>query len=301
MAFDPKALKPVELADRPLLEPPLLAANPTTCECNFPNMFLWGLVYKTKWTLFNGRIWSHLEGDDELLYPLGGEGLPSPEEMMEVSSAMRKTGFNGVFRQVPEELLKGRPEILKNFDAEQVPEAVGEYVYSVERLAGLPGSKLSKKRNLIAQFKRANPDFHAARLSSTDIPACVGLVESWRREKVSDMPEELEHERVALDAALRHFDALGMDGVAIYTGERLVAFSLFSRVSQTMFTEHFEKADAAVKGAAQVVNNETAKALLGKASLLNREQDMGIEGLRQAKRSYDPLYLVRNYSLTPKV
>ncbi len=300
MPFNQRDLKPVELADRAKLEPRLLASNPTTCECNFQNMFIWGLFYKTKWALHNGRIWSHLEEDDELLYPLGGAGFASPEEMREVSDAMRKAGFNGIFRQVPEAYIKARPEILKSFDAEQVPEAVGEYVYSVERLAKLPGSKLGKKRNLISQFLRANPDFHAETLTAARLPECMALVESWRKEKVSEMPEEIEHETVALDASFAHFKELGMEGVAAYSGERLVAFSMFSRVSDTMFTEHFEKADASAKGAAQVINNETAKAILGRAALLNREQDMGLEGLRHAKRSYDPLYLVRNFSLTPK-
>ena len=298
--FEFSLLRPVELGDRTELEPRLLAANPTTCECNYPNMYVWGLVYETKWTVWNGRIWSHLEVDDELLYPLGCEGLASVEEMIEVSKAMRKAGFNGVFRQVPEDYLKGRPEILKHFDAEQVPEGVGEYVYSVERLAQLPGSKLSKKKNLISQFKRANPDFSVEKLTGALIPECIALVESWRKDKISTMPEELEHERVALDAAFKHFEILGLEGVVVHAGGRLVAFSMFSRVSASMFTEHFEKADASMKGAAQMINNETAKAILGRAALLNREQDMGLEGLRHAKRSYDPLYLVRNYSLTPK-
>ena len=292
-------MKPVEVSDRSVLEPLLLAANPTTCECNFPNMYVWGLVYKTRWTLFNGRVCSHLEVDDELLYPLGGNGFPSAEEMLEISNAMRRAGFNGAFRQVPEEFLKARPEILKSFSAEQVPEAVGEYLYSVERLANLPGSKLAKKKNLLSQFKRACPDFKAKALAPEDLPACIELVKDWRREKVSGLPLELEHEAVALDAAFEHFSELGLEGIAAYASGRLVAFSMFSRVSDKMYTEHFEKADASVKGAAQFINNETAKALLGKCELLNREQDMGLDGLRQAKRSYAPIGLVRNYSLMP--
>lgn len=300
MAFNPKDFKPVELSDRPALEPALLAANPTTCECNFPNMYVWGLVYETKWTVWNGRVWSHLEGDDELLFPLGGEGLPSPEELKEVSDAMRKAGFNGIFRQAPESFVKAAAGLERLFETEQVPEAVGEYVYSVERLAKLPGSKLGKKRNLISQLLRANPDFHAEALTAARLPECAALVESWRAGKTSEMPEEIAHEAVALDASFAHFEALGLEGVAAYSGSRLIAFSMFSRVSASMFTEHFEKADASVKGAAQAINNETAKALLGRAELLNREQDMGLEGLRHAKRSYDPLYLVRNFNLTPK-
>jgi hypothetical protein len=263
-------------------------------------MYVWGLVYKTRWTRYGGFVWSHLEVDDELLYPLAAGAFAPAELLLEVSAAMREAGFNGAFRQVPEECLKARPEILKSFDAVQVPEEVGEYVYSVEKLAALGGGKLAKKKNLIAQFKRANPDAFAKPLETADIPACVELERKWRREKVSGLPLELEHEDAAIEAAFKDFAPAGFEGVAAYAGGKLAAFSMFSRVSDSMFTEHFEKADPSVKGAAQFINNETAKALLGRAELINREQDMGLDGLRQAKRSYDPLYLVRNYSLTPR-
>ncbi len=298
-SFDPSLFKLTEASDRAVLEPLLLAAKPSSCESSFPNMFMWGGIYLTKWQLFNGRLYVHLEFDDELMFPLGGDGLPSPEELAHVSAAMRKASFGGAFRQVPEAWLKAFPGAGGLFEAEQVPESVGEYIYLVERLAMLPGSKLAKKRNLIAQFKRENPDCRAVPLLSSMLPDCLRLVASWRDGK-SELPEELEHERLAMKAAFDNFDALGLEGVAACSGGRLVAFSVFSRVSQEMYTEHFEKAASDVKGAAQYINQETAKALLGKCEWLDREQDLGLEGLRQAKRSYEPAFLLRNYSLLPK-
>jgi len=298
-SFDPSLFKRVAVSDRAVLEPLLLAASPTTCESNFPNMFIWGGVYLTKWQLFNGRVYAHLEGDDELLFPLGGEGLPSPEELRMVSDAMRKASFNGVFRQVPQKYVDAFPGLGCLFSAEQVPEEVGEYVYRVERLASLPGSKLAKKRNLIAQFKRENPEFRSEALRSSMLQECLSLVSSWREEK-TELPAELEHERLAMKDAFDNFDALGLEGVAALVGGRLVAFSVFSRVSSELYTEHFEKAVPELKGAAQYVNQESAKALLSKCEWLDREQDLGLPGLRQAKRSYDPAYLLRNYNLAPK-
>ena len=78
-----------------------------------------------------------------------------------------------------------------------------------------------------------------------------------------------------------------------------VAFSICSRVNSEQFTVHFEKNDPEFKGSGQIVNQETARALLPFGKYINREQDLGIEGLRHAKMSYRPLVLLRNCNLIP--
>lgn len=294
-AFKPELFKRVSLEDRASLEPRLVAASPTSCEHNFANLFIWGFTYGTKWQDFDGRIYVHLEVDDELLFP-PGVPAPSLEELSAVSDAMRGAGFGGAFRQVPESFIKSNPDLAAAFEAEQIPEDFGEYVYSTERLAQLPGSKLGRKRNLISQFKRANPVHRCVPLESSMLEACFALAGRWHEGKDRKLVE-MDYESSSLRHAIDSYASLGLDGLAAFAGGSLVAFSMFSRVSPDVYTVHFEKADLEVKGAAQYINNETAKALLGRCAFINREQDLGVEGLRQAKRSYDPALHLRNYSL----
>jgi hypothetical protein len=108
----------------------------------------------------------------------------------------------------------------------------------------------------------------------------------------------LQMEYAALEQALDIIDSSRMDGLAITVDEKLVAFSIFSRLTPSTYDIHFEKSDLSFKGAAQVINHETAKYLQGKYEYVNREQDLGIKGLRQAKQSWDPHLVFKPYLLS---
>jgi len=99
-------------------------------------------------------------------------------------------------------------------------------------------------------------------------------------------------------ATLQALEA-GEGGILQING-RLIAFSIFSRLNRETADVHFEKSDTTVKGAAQVINQETARSLAGRFSWINREQDLGIDGLRQAKRSYMPDQILMPYTLVPR-
>ena len=96
------------------------------------------------------------------------------------------------------------------------------------------------------------------------------------------------------------FDEMQFAGVAVYDDDRLLAFAIYCRINAEMFTESFEKSRFNCKGAAQFVNHAMAKRLADQCLYINREQDLGSAGLRQAKLSYDPILLLRNYTLTPR-
>ena len=111
----------------------------------------------------------------------------------------------------------------------------------------------------------------------------------------------LEEEDVALAAVREYFPALEMGGLLLFAGGQPVGFSLYSRITADTWDIHFEKADHTIKGAPQALTAELAKRLLARGGrLMNREQDMGEPGLRQAKRSLDPCGFVRRVFLKLK-
>ena len=291
--------KNVELEDAALLENALIASEPKTCESNFLNLYVWQNLYETKYQIWNGRPYAYLLKEDELLFP---GGTPEPKELAEVSRVVREHGKNGIFYQTPAEYLAARPDYTEYFRIEQINEDFGEYLYRIEDLVELRGQKLHKKKNLISQFERLYPDHRILPFSQTMIPECRALAERWMRQKIEAFPderEELEEEHDALERAFNAAGAISMTGCCIEVGSSLAAFSICSRISSEMFTVHFEKNDPAFKGSGQMVNRETARMLLKEGTLINREQDLGVEGLRHAKSSYAPIELLRNYSLIP--
>ena len=126
----------------------------------------------------------------------------------------------------------------------------------------------------------------------------ISLTEHWRLEHLDDT--RVENERKAINRALNHYCELGFEGLMLMAGNELKAYAVFSRINSNSYTVQFEKADLECKGASQVITNQTAKYLLDKCEFINREQDLGIEGLRHAKQSYMPILMLKDYYLVPK-
>lgn len=174
-----------------------------------------------------------------------------------------------------------------------------DYVYEIDRLCELSGKKLQSKRNHCNRFEQSFPDYKIIELTPEYLPACRAFTERWYQEHAHLHDDsEYEGERRAIAKAFEHFEALHMEGIAIETTDGLVAFSMGNRIREDMFDVNYEKALAEVNGAYPTVNREFAKHIRAKypeIRFLNREDDMGIEGLRRAKESYHPDILLEKF------
>ena len=292
-------LRPLELADRAVVETALLASPEQSCEFAFSNLFNWCGSYRTRWTMFDGLLCLWMETNDMLLLAETGRPVRT-EDCLAVSGEMRRAGHSGILHHIRRETLERLPDLEKSFRADVMPDEFGEYLYDVERLAFLPGEFLSRKRNMIAQFKRNFPDHRVEVNNPVRIPAARQLAAEWFAGQEPPGSQELQHEADALDRAFRYWRDLGMDFLSVICGEQLAAFSMLGPINDHVWGEPFEKADRRFKGVSQFITSESARHLIGRAKLLNREQDLGIPGLRQAKRSYEPVLFLKNYMLTPR-
>jgi hypothetical protein len=218
-----------------------------------------------------------------------------PDELKDLSHHLIGMGFEPDISILPWEYVDAYPDIERFYTIREERDHA-EYIYRVDSLAELTGTKLHKKRNLISQFKRRNPDYSIRPLKVDDFPIARDfarhIIET--REKPS---QDLEDEFKAIERAFENFDSLGFEGIALWVNDTLVAFCVFSRLTHDTYNIQFEKSDLAFKGAAQVINQETAKSLQNKCVYVNREQDLGIKGLRQAKLSYEPERLIVPHTL----
>ena len=277
-----------KLEDQPLVRSYIDRFHPESCEFNFSNLFCWQEIYDYSWFFFKGRLVIY-EGVNKCGFmPLGEAFLP--DELRELSHHLACMGFEADISIFPREYVDAYPDIEQFYTIREERDHA-EYIYRVDRLVDLTGAKLHKKRNLISQFKRQNPDYSVRSLEADDLPIARDLarhlIEAGKKPS-----KDLEDEFKAIEKAFDYFDSLEFEGVGLWVNDRMVAFCVFSRLNHDTYNIQFEKSDLSFKGAAQVINQETAKYLLDKCVYVNREQDLGIKGLRQAKLSYEPERLI---------
>ena len=282
------------LKDRNLIHGFLEQYELVSCEYSFFNLFCWQKEYDLCFCIYKNRLLVLDKKDNYFLMPLGK--TLAPESLAELSQNMKHLGKACDIALVPPEYLKTNPQIRKYYSAAPQKDS-DEYIYSIEKLADLKGKKLQKKKNLISQFKRKNPAFCVKKIQGPLIKNSLALAKNILSTSKGRI-KSLQEEHAALEQALGIIDRSLLDGLAMTVEGKVVAFSIFSRLTPSTYDIHFEKSDLSFKGAAQVINHETAKFLKDKCEYVNREQDLGIKGLRQAKLSWDPQIMFTPLMLT---
>jgi hypothetical protein len=277
--------KPVGLEDQAIFEDYLHREPSEVCELDFANIFIWKDSEHPRWTFLGGSLCILLEPEFEEPYalpPLGGDDIPAALE--------------ACLRHVPR--LSRVPEgFVRRFGAgfriaEDPPNF--DYVYRVEDLAELKGKRYDGKRNRIRKFESTFvQEYHA--LARADVPGCVRLLEDRFEGQNGDAC--IRAEKKAILQALASFERLGLKGGVVKVGGRVEAFTLGGRLNAETAVIPIEIANPGLVGLAQWINREFVRREWRDFRLVNREQDMGIEGLRRAKLSYQPAGLVKKFDL----
>ena len=145
-------MKSIPEYDSELLRAALNQSDFPSCEYALANLRMWSDSFQTMAGMFRGQLYFHMSNIDELLFPCGS-GLPSAEDLHTVSEGMKAAGYSGTIAHAPEQVTE-LPGLKDFYQIQPMDDGNDEYIYKTETLAGLRGSKLSKKRNLISQFER---------------------------------------------------------------------------------------------------------------------------------------------------
>ena len=172
-----------------------------------------------------------------------------------------------------------------------------DYIYLQKDLSELSGKKYHSKRNHISAFSR-NFDWHYERIDSHNIDLVRECADAWYNENSDRMDDFLKTERRGIALALDNFELLGIIGGAIFIENRVVAFTLGTPINKYVFDVHYEKALKDYGTAYTVINNQFVKNELSDYKYINREDDLGMEGLRKAKLSYKPSVLLKKFYCT---
>jgi uncharacterized protein len=289
----------LQLNDRSILTD-FLKRNPQPLTgYTFSTLAAWASYFHYGWTFAEPEtlLISCVLDPDPNLHLLQPAGSLSPQVAQQIFKAAAELPYSLKIIGVCDRFLKDYPDFVRSF-AIREDRAVSNYLYRSESLAKLAGRKYSKKRNLLSQASSLY-SWTSQKLTSAMIDSCFSVLDSIREEENPAMEGMLAREVAALECTLRHFDEFGQQGTLISVEDRPVAFSIFEVISPTTVAVHFERALRRYKGLYQVVNCETAKVVAAQGfEFINREEDLGDEGLRDAKMSYHPIEIVPAYELT---
>ena len=290
----------VTLDDKPLFDKYIEEGEEQNCDLNFANIFCWSDTYHSEVGEAEGFLIIRFDigGTKAYMQPVGRGDKGRIVELLRHDAFSQRSSLQ----------LYGLSHEWHNFLEENyptefafcTPRALCDYIYRTEDLARLQGRRYQPKRNHINHFVTRHT-WRVEPLSQRNIKECIALNNKWLAER--EVGEREEAEQRALHRAFDNIEALGLQGLVLYADEKAVAFSYGTPLSRTTFCTHIEKYDSEVQGAATMINRLMAQSLEEEFEFINREDDLGLEGLRFAKMSYHPTILLDKISalhLTPE-
>ncbi|MBR6825063.1 MAG: DUF2156 domain-containing protein [Oscillospiraceae bacterium] len=287
------SFRPLTIEDRPLLHQYFWNMEGRGCEYSFASLFFWG--ERQICTQFeHPLILSRYEDWMSYFYP----GTPIYTAQLQEDAKARGIPLRywGLTLEDAGILTRSYPD---TFTVTAHRDSF-DYIYDIERLCTLSGKKLQSKRNHCNRFEQDHPGYEVLPLDDSLLEQCRQFAIRWYEEHAHlHDPKDYLQEQIAIQKAFDHYHELEMEGITLFCDLGLVGFSMGNRIRENMFDVCFEKALATVNGAYPMVNREFARHLHKKypeLRLLDREDDMGIPGLRKAKESYYPDILLEKYT-----
>jgi len=285
---------PLSLCDREAMQAVTLPSGRRNCNYTFANLVGWQFWYDTEVCVLENTVLLRYTFEGQRAY------------MVCTSEALSLELIEALFDDSDGDLtLIGLEDSqVKELSIIHYPLSISieplrdqyDYIYRRTELAMLHGRHLDAKRNHIHRFRAEHPDFEYLPLTPESFDECRRLTEIWQKEKNQNQSENknetINAEHRVMETIFSNWDALGMIGGSIIVNGRMVAFTYGSAVTTDTLDVCVEKADRHVEGAFAIINQQFAEHLPEQYIYLNREEDMGIPGLRQAKLSYHPEILL---------
>jgi len=267
-------------------------------EYSFLTLFLWRDYCQVEWSLYKNALIIKKTVDQKGSYfmqPLGvsEELLP---ELVEELNAVRKQdpSFKFLFGDVEEPFLLQ----LKNLCGHKIEfredQNNFDYIYDTQKLIDLSGNKLHRKKNLYNQFvNKYNYEIRDIHDQKTH-GDCLALAEQWVQSQKTKH-KEIIFELEGIKRVFQNLDKLNVLGMAVYVEDKIAGFTFGEKVNAQMAIIQVEKADLKYKGIYAFLNKAFAENYLYDTLYINREEDLGLSGLRKAKMAYEPIKFVKKY------
>ena len=283
------------VADREKLQGVSLGAGRRGCNFTFANLIGWQFWFNTEICICQQAVVFRFNMESRRAYMVCTAGTPSAGLIEMLCADAATVGTHALIMAMEDDQAAAIAEMLPGRVAVKPRRNQYDYIYLRQELAEMKGKNLKAKRNHVNKFLSEHADFRYCELEPQLFDECRSLAQQWRTEV--DMGDHeynitANAEQQAMETVFNHWDALGTRGGCIYVDGRMVAFTYGAAVTHDTFDVCVEKADRNVDGAFNIINQQFAAHLPEEFVYLNREEDMGLEGLRKSKLSYHPHILL---------
>lgn len=276
------------------------------CEMSPANTVLWARHYNTQIAFVDGNlIYRSMRDNGDCLYSCNLLHTAPPKQLFDqVIAIAKENGHDPVLYAMDEKEMSMIEEWYPGVYQVQYNRDYCDYIYSREKLATLSGKKLHGKRNHIHRFEEQNPDWAYETINDNNEEECSKMAMKWCMNNCISEEETWEYDKIdeskLVVYAIRHRKDLGLIGGALRAGGEIIAITLGEPLTDDTFVVHFEKAYADIQGAYPMINREFVRHELEAYTYVNREEDLGEEGLRKAKLSYYPEIILNKGIITKK-
>jgi hypothetical protein len=286
------ASRPIDICDKPLLDSIFQQLQPRVSELSFAGLYLFRTAHDYCLAMLSDSVVVMGKGYDGTSYclpPLGGDASDACKLLLDEGLELYGVDDEKALRY----LVNAGCEIVEERDS-------FDYLYLREEMATLPGNRFHKKKNRINYFT-ARHNYEVRIFSAQYLCGCLQLLDEWVRVAEVEDNRSFGLEMDATADALALADALELEGVVVMVEGVVRAFALGERLNRNTVVCHFEKADHFMEGLSQLVNREFARQLFTDCLYVNREQDLGEPGLRNAKLSYHPVEMIKKFRVQRKI
>jgi hypothetical protein len=290
---------PLRLEDKPLFDQVFRRRYYENSWFTFTNLLVWRNNYATSWAMQDESLYVRLQANG-LIYFLPPFTPPEKSFSQAVELAVQESRSRGeafLMKGLSPAMCNELQEVNQDRFVMEPQRDYFDYLYKAEDLRTLAGRKYHSKRNFVNRFRAEHSDWQYEALRADLIDDCMQVAAAWCKGRDCNASAVLGNEYQAIEEALQHFGLLGLRGGLIRLAGKPVAFSFGEALNADTVVIHMEKADPAIQGLYAMINQECCRQAWGDVEFVNREEDMGEEGLRKAKDSYYPTRLVEKYKI----
>jgi uncharacterized protein len=289
-------LEALSLNHQNIIEDFLRSHPPKISELSFTNLYIWRHYYQFQTTLHEGflTLLAQPPGTKPFFFPPVGQGNLQAW-VFDCLAYLKEQGFSPRLSRIPENIqkaLSALPKLKAQLDRNN-----SDYVYLTQNLVRLSGNKYHTLKNHINRFSKQF-DWEYLPLTADLIGECLELQEEGCRLKQCLESPSLLSEEQAIIEAMNHFDQLNYKGAVIRAEGKVEAFTLGEILNPETVVIHIEKANPQLPGLYSLIQQQFLEREWNEIPYVNREQDLGLAGLRKAKLSYHPEFMVNKYTIT---
>jgi uncharacterized protein len=290
------------LEDKKIIDRYIYPYKFLSCEYSFTSLYIWKDACDIQYTIYKDALIlkkKDFEGNYHFMQPLGY----SNESLREIIDALKvyreENNMKYLFKDLEESFIEEINVSFPESDRFCIKEDRDnfDYLYEAKKLMSFSGKKLHSKKNHYNFFTK-NYSYKVVEISGDNVINDVSdAAEKWY-EETGEKDAKLYYELLAIKDIVNNMNILNLNGVAVYVDEKLAAFSIGERLNEKLAVIHIEKGDKSINGIYSFITKTLIDSCFNNAEIINREQDLGIEGLRKAKMSYYPLKLEKKFILS---